>query len=697
MEFVNSRLKKTFVFISALALGIFISVGGFLAFAVWRIDKTWSPILEPRLRELQSKGSVRVLAKGPRGEMQWIGSLTGGRMEERQPLKLAQVPPQLVQAIVVLEDPRFLQHGGFDVLGIMRAFVRNLLSFRYSQGGSTITQQLVKNVFLSHEKTIKRKFTELVLAALLEKRFSKDEILEAYMNEVYLGQLGSVEIHGVGRAAEYYFSKKVTELELHESALLAAVIASPHVYSPRKHPERTKARRDRVLRALAQAQLILPEELEASVAKGLPGPSSYVASTRAAYLMDAVRAQLIEERGEMDLLKGGFDVHLALDLTLQEIAEKSLKDISLQWEAAQQAFVVAANPRTCEIKAYAGGTDYQVTQLDRLRQSKRPIGSLMKPLEVAPLLQNDPKLNLATAIDDRPLEWNYDSGRSKWSPLNYDLKFRGKVSLRQALEESLNVPIVRVFFEREATGLLSGILDPVRALGLEVPPERALPSALLGAIDQVPLNVLTAYLKLTRQALGLSPDAGDFGCRPRLEELKTPLEIEDSAHYGQQGARLVISAMEGAIRRGTSAALGKKLPINQAWAGKTGTSSDKRDAWFAALSPDLVVLGWTGRDDNKVTPFTGSTGPLQFVSKLVDNWAHRPEIIAGWAWPEVENLKIQLVDQSNFCRSSGSTELRKIFPPPAGASPISDIKEIEGKKYIYELFRADNMPAECGT
>lgn len=699
IDTVKKQPKRGIVFVLALLLGsmLFGLLG--VVFIVWRIDRTWTPLLEPRLQERQQVGSVRVLAKDTDGKDRWIGSLTAGRMEERQPLKLSEVPPLLVQAIVVLEDPRFLQHGGFDVLGIIRALVRNLITFRYSQGGSTITQQLVKNVFLTQEKTIKRKVTELILAALVEKRFSKDQILEAYMNEVYLGQLGSVEIHGVGRAAEYYFGKKVDQLDIHEIALLAAVIASPHVYSPRKHPEKTKARRNRVLRALADSKLILPEEFDESSAKPLPGPSEYIAPTRAAYLMDALRERLLEERGELDVLKGGFDVHLGLDLELQEIAEKTLANSSVNWELPQQAAIVAADPRTCDIKIYAGGTEYRLTQLDRIRQSRRPIGSLMKPLEVARLLETDKSVSLATQLSDSPLEWIYNNGRSTWKPANFDNKFRGLVSLRRSLEESLNVPIVRLFYEKEPAGILTDILDPVRGLGLDIPAQRALPSAVLGAIEQTPLTTLYAYVKLARQALGLADDAGDFACRLHFDEKPVDLVASDEKNsFNQQGARLTLSALEGALRRGTSASLGKKLPLNQAWAGKTGTSSDRRDAWYVALSPELVVLGWIGRDDNKETQFTGATGAMPIVARVVEAMAKRPAYAHGWSWPQLKSLSWQLVDAKDICRPSdiSGTRAASANPPPTLQSVPPEPFAYDNKTYYYDLFREEAPAAECG-
>ncbi len=672
-----------------------------LAIWIWRIDQSWSPLVEPRLRERQQIGSIRVLAQTSTGEAKWIGSLNAGRMEERQPLKIGDVPPLLVQSIVVLEDPRFLDHQGFDILGIFRAALVNVRKMRVAQGGSTITQQLVKNIFLTNERTLSRKFTELVLAALVEKRFSKDEILEAYMNEVYLGQLGSVEIRGVGRAAEYYFGRKVDQLELPEMALLAAMIAGPGVYSPWRAPEKTKARRDRVLRSLLDHNLILAEEFDRAVAKPLPGPTQFLAPVRAAYLLDALRERLFAEKGEAELMKGGFDVTLSLDLELQEAAEKTLSEAAGGWEAAQQGLLVAADPRDCRIRFYVGGTDYRLTQLDRVRQSRRPIGSLMKPLEIAPLLESDPELNLGSKLDDSPLDWSYDNGRGRWRPSNYDEKFRGPVTLRKAVEESLNVPIARIFFDRQPDGNLVDILDPLRAMGLNIPSERALPSAVLGAIDQTPLQTLTAYVKLARRAMGLAPDAADLGCEldflvEEKDPKKAPAEpIDPEDAFGQKGARLTIAALEGALRRGTSRALGTLLPVDQEWAGKTGTSSDKRDSWYALLSPELVVIGWVGRDDNLQTGLTGASGALPLVSKVALRYAQRP-IEKNLRWPVVAGLEWKALSTTGFCRPANiqSQMIESTQSAPTTTPPPATFRYQEAD-YTMELFRSDAMPPEC--
>lgn len=695
---MKPQIKRGLIVGAILTLS-FLAIG-ILTFSLWifKMDREWSPLIEPRIKELQQRGSVRVLALDAKGDSRWVGSFTGGRLEERQPLSLKEIPTQLIQAIVVLEDPRFLEHGGFDIWGIVRAALVNLRKLRFSQGGSTLTQQLVKNVFLTHEKTISRKLTELVLAALLEKRFSKDEILQSYLNEVYLGQLGSVEIHGVGRSAEYYFGKPLAHLELAEVALVAALINSPGLYSPWKNPDRALTRRNKVLKIMLDRGLILADEHDRAVAAPLPGPTQYLAATRATYLMDAVGKKLREDYDEVTLLKGGFDLTLSLDLELQLLVEKTLIGLSAGWNPKQQAVLVAADPRTCEIKAYSGGTNYRLTQLDRIQQSKRPIGSLMKPLEVSGLLNDrDRGINLAKNLIDQPLTWEYNRAQTQWKPLNYDLKFRGNVSLRSVLEQSLNVPLARLFYELAPDGNLVDLLDPVRALGLDIPPHRALPSAVLGAIEQSPWSVLQAYVKFARQAMGMAQDAGDFACALHfdLKQDKNTEEELPTDPYQMIGARLTMAALEGALRRGTSVALGKLLPSDQAWAGKTGTSSDKRDAWYVALSPELVVLGWVGRDDNLETEFTGASGPLPFVLPLVLEASRRRQSLesSAFSWPLGDDLVWRLIDAKDFCMIG--TGIIGGPDSPKQSTPVPEVFEWNSRQVYWELFDKKNVPEEC--
>lgn len=664
---------------------------------VWSTTAQWGPVIESRILEQRSLSSVRILAKNSEGNEQWVGSLSGGRLEERLPLKLEQIPPLLTQAIVTLEDPRFLEHGGFDAMGIARAMWANIKALRYAQGGSTITQQLVKNVFLSNEKTIERKLVEFVLATMVESNFEKDAILETYLNEIYYGQLGPFEVHGVGRAAEYYFSKSIDELELHEMALLAALAKGPGYYDPWRHPERTKNRRDFVLFKLADRSLILQSEYAEAIEKPLPERQNRMAPTRAPYLMDALKQTLLSEKGEDALVSETFDYVLDLDLELQKKAEEALKNRADKWDANTQGLFVAADPRSCTIKAYVGGSSYRISQLDHIRQIKRPVGSLMKPLLAQALLRPRNGFHLASVLTDKALVWDFDKGRSTWSPQNYDKKYRGEVSLRETLESSYNVPFVRIFHEKEPNGMMWAALDPVRALGFEIPVERAFPSALLGSIEQSPWRVLEAYLRVTRMALGLAHDAADFDCQLSFEkaaDLPEPSAALGGERIGEVniGARLAIASLEGAVRRGTSASWGRGLPTEQQWAGKTGTSSDLRDAWYVALSPELVALSWVGNSDFSETGFTGASGALPIVKESLADWVRNSE---AWTWPAVEPLEWHWIEERRHCLARNFTGLSQEIldeqattPPPA---PVS----ISERVYYPELFHPDSLPSEC--
>lgn len=684
-------MRRSGIIISA-CLGALLALSAAAAFFVWRVDREWSGVLKDRILEENNRSSIRVMVRDTAsGEKKWMGSISAGRLEDRQPVALADVPPLLLQAIVTLEDPRFLGHGGFDATGIVRAMITNLKTLRYAQGGSTITQQLVKNVFLSNEKTLRRKLTELVLSALVEKNFSKDDILVAYLNEIYFGQLGPVEVHGVARGADYYFGKSLKDLELHEMALLAALVKGPGYYSPWRHAERALTRRNFVLGKLFESQMILESEYQEALKKPLPVRHNLITPFRAPYVMDALRQRLLEEKGESALLSTAFDVTLSLDLELQEQAEKILLETSQSWEPEQQAILFAARPKDCRILGYVGGTHYQVTQLDHIRQVERPIGSLIKPLLLSSLLEG-PDLSLASTFDDQPLEWSFDDNRGKWSPSNFDRKFRGKVRVREILETSLNVPFVRIFFERNPSGLLWNELDPLRAMGLKAPQDRSLPASLLGTIEQSPWRTMEAYLRLTRRALGLASDAADLDCRLEFEE-PSPSQISEiqTAPFGQTGARLSIAALEGAIRRGTSVALGSKLSPQQTWAGKTGTSSDQRDSWYALVSPDIVLMGWVGRDDNKETRFTGATGALPLVSAWVRSRLKNPTFAqAEWTWPTPENMEWRLIDPATGCErsSSGLTQPLSTTPPP-------EIFEHEGRNVVWEIFKIGTPLVAC--
>ena len=716
---IGLRMNRSgFVIVGILASILSVSIAATLW--IFSIDSQWSPLIESRIRSRQVAGSITVKAQNSRGDWQWVGSLNNGRLEERQAITLAETPPQLVQAIVQIEDPRFHSHEGFDLMGILRAFARNVLSLRYAQGGSTITQQLVKNVFLTNEKTLKRKFTELVLAALVEKRFPKDAILEAYINEVYLGQEGPIAVHGIARASQFYFGKNVGDLSLDEMALLVAMIKGPGHYDPWRHPERTKARRDFVLKLLADANLILEDEQKSAEAAPLPKRIESSRATRASYLLDLARNQLISTQGESAVVEGGLEVELSINTDLQRRAEDSLRSLGKDWPLDLQALLIAVDPQTCQIKAYVGGRNYSLTQYDRITKSARSIGSLMKPLEVPYFIERG-LYSLGSPLEDRPLEWIYDSNRGSWKPENYDRLFRDKISLRQTLEQSINVPVVRMFFEQEPSGLIRNLLAPVQELGLRIPTERALPSAILGSIEQRPWDVALAYTRMTRTALGLDPLRGcenlgymlgvhEFPLRKdRVENAPVPATTDSVAaiHAAPaddlkiSAAQEVISAMQGATRRGTSAFLSSLLEPEHSWGGKTGTSSDKKDSWFAAVSPHLVVIAWVGSDTALETKFTGASGAAPLASGLIVE----AEMIARQTqkpldWPMSTKLEWRAYDVKNLCFLSDldAMAFQDLNPPPAKMVPPTNIAAFRGREVRHELRRREGDPAPvCPT
>jgi penicillin-binding protein 1B len=708
--------RSGFILVGILALTLSAAIGATLW--IFSVDAQWSPLIESRIRSRQVAGSITVKAQNTRGDWQWVGSLNNGRLEERQAITLAETPPQLVQAIVQIEDPRFHSHEGFDMMGILRALTRNILSLRYAQGGSTITQQLVKNVFLTNEKTLKRKFTELILAALVEKRFAKDAILEAYINEVYMGQEGPIAVHGIARASQYYFSKKLNDLTLHEMALLVAMIKGPGFFDPWRHPERTKNRRDFVLKLLADANLILEEEQETAQAAPLPPRNLTGRSTRASYLLDLTRNNLISTQGESAVVEGGLEVELSINTDLQRRAEDSLRNVGKDWPLDLQALIIAVDPLTCQIKAYVGGRNYSMTQYDRITKSLRSIGSLMKPLVVPYFIEN--KLySLGSALEDRALEWNYDSNRGTWKPENYDRKFREKISLRQTLEDSINVPIIRMFFEQEPSGLIASLLSPVEKLGLNVPQNRALPSAILGSIEQKPWDVALAYTRLARIALGMSPTAGcenlsyvlgvhQFPLRktpsPSLSSAKSQSPSGAAAEVPTDNqilaAQQVISAMQGAMRRGTSAFLSRSLEPEHNWGGKTGTSSDKKDSWFAAVSPHLVVISWVGADTATETKYTGASAAAPLASGLIVE----SELIARQNpstkdWIKNDQLDWLPYDIKNLCflPELEAMAFRDLNPPPTKMVPPVEISAFRGRELRYELRIREGDPSTICT
>ena len=536
-----------------------------------------------------------------------VGSVFPIHGEDRIVLLPADVPPLLRSGVKLVEDRRFDEHGGVDPYGILRALWVNLRAGRVVQGGSTLTQQLVKNYFLSDEQTISRKATEAVMAFRLEAHFSKEDILVAYINEVYLGQDGERAIHGFGLGSEYYFAKPLAELDVGELALLIGLVKGPSYYDPRKHPDRARERRNLVLRELADARLIDSTAAKRAAAESLglrPSGGRYVP----AYL-DLVRRHLKRDYAEADLDAAGLAVYTTFDPRAQAAAERALARHLSRLDAAShvrgahlEGAVIVADPNSGDVVAVVGGREVGAEGFNRALDARRPIGSLVKPAVYLAALETG-RYNAATMLEDAPIELKLGDGRI-WAPQNFTHEIYGPVPMARALAESINLATVRLGLD---VGL-SRVADTLQGLGLEARPTLN-PSLLLGTVEMTPLEVVQVYTSLAN---------GGFRARLRsvhavLDERGQPLksfEVQVEAAAPPSAIYQLDRMLTLVTTRGTGRGALGRLPPGMVAAGKTGTSSDTRDSWFAGFTGSYLAVVWIGYDDNRVTGLTGAAGAL---------------------------------------------------------------------------------------
>jgi len=536
-----------------------------------------------------------------------VGSIFPVHGEDRLVLAPADVPPLLRTGIKLIEDRRFDEHHGVDVVGVLRALWADLRAGRVVQGGSTLTQQLVKNYFLSDEQTIGRKATEAIMALRLEEHYSKEEILVAYLNEVYLGQDGARAVHGFGLASEYYFAKPLAELDVDEMALLIGLVKGPSFYDPRKHPDRARSRRNLVLQELADAHVIDPAIAKRAAANPLalkPPGGSYVP----AYL-DLVRRHLKRDYAEADLAAAGLAVYTSLDPRAQAAAELALTSNLKRLDAASrvrgshlEGAVIVAEPNSGDVVAVVGGREVGADGFNRALDARRPIGSLVKPAVYLTAIETG-RYNAATVIEDAPIELKLGDG-SIWAPQNFEHQVYGRVPMARALAESMNLATVRLGLDLG----LPRVVETLRSLGLESAPTLN-PSLLLGTVEMTPLEVVEVYTSLAN---------GGFRARLRavhavLDEQGRPLKsfkVQVEAAAPPSAVYQIDRMLTLVTTRGTGREAPAHLPRGTVVAGKTGTSSDTRDSWFAGFTGSYVAVVWVGYDDNRVTGLTGAAGAL---------------------------------------------------------------------------------------
>jgi penicillin-binding protein 1B len=546
----------------------------------------------------------------------------GEEREKRRFVKYDELPRHLVEAVLAIEDRRFFQHPGFDPFRIVGAALRNLRPGGNLQGGSTLTQQFVKNFFLTPDRTPKRKIQEAVLSFVLERRASKKEIFELYVNEIYLGQVGSFNITGFGEAARVYFKKDISNLSVTESALLAGMVQSPNPYNPMRHPERALARRNAVLKAMADEGFMSTDELTRFSAEPIEVESRTSPGLDAPYFLDLVRRDLKTRFGESGF--HGLKVETTLDLRLQRIAQEALErglgdlDNRLKRKDGMtlQGALISLDVKTGGILALVGGRSYTQSQFNRAVQAQRQPGSTFKPFVYLAAFEatlDDPALppiTPATVVDDSPYVFFYED--KEYIPQNFEDTYLGPVTLRQALSRSLNVATMKVA-EMIGYGRISALWRDQMKISNSV---KAVPSVALGSFEVSPLEMATAYEILATGGLKREPfallraSAGDgtgFDLGGRVE---APRVVRQETTY------LVTRMMESVLNEGTGAAA-RSMGFTVEAAGKSGTTNDTRDAWFAGFTPDIVTIVWVGYDDNSPVNLTGSRAALPIWTEFM--------------------------------------------------------------------------------
>jgi penicillin-binding protein 1B len=550
------------------------------------------------IRDLEAKREVGALFLEPES----VGAYYGPDREQRELVRIAEIPRQMTDAVIAVEDQRFYAHVGLDFWRIGGALAANVRAGSVVQGGSTLTQQLVKNFFLTPDRQLKRKLQEAAMALIVEARYEKGAILEAYLNEIYLGQRGATQVHGIGEAAHFYFGKPVRDLSIAECATIAGLIQSPNRLSPHRAPEAATLRRDLVLRLMLQQGKISQEQFAEATAEPLRVATITPDLRDARFFLDALRRELPHFYGEETLAREGLRIYSTLDLRLQRAAsrvireelarlEKSTRSLAPKNGQRLEACLVALRPQTGEVLALVGGRDYAASQFDRCTQARRPAGSLFKAFVYAAALEptsGAPTITLAGMLDDSPLAvpvW-----RGTWTPQNFDHEFHGLVPVRTAFEKSYNVASARL---GQALGI-PRVREMAGRLGIESPLPNV-PSLALGAGDVTPLELARAYA--TFASGGIRPRVRTFEdvIDTKGETLeRQPIEFERVLDSGT--AFLVTSLMEGVVDRGTGAGI-RSAGVRGPVAGKTGTSNDERDAWFAGFTPEMVVVLWIGFDE----------------------------------------------------------------------------------------------------
>ena len=568
-----------------------------------------------------------------------------GRLRLRQKFKLSETPFLCLQSITLAEDKNFLLHKGASPSGILRAFLRNIRHWSIKEGGSTITQQLIKNRFLSSKRTFRRKIIELIMSLILEKKLTKDQILELYLNTVYMGRTGSYSIYGFASAAQYYFNKPLSRINTAECALLSVMVQSPGKLNPFSHPETAKKKRDQVLKKLLTNQFISEQEFSTAIHQALPSLVQKVKKTSGSYFAQT----LYNHFQNLNLpLNQDLKINSTLNLEKQKSAEKAVqkalkildKRVPTNLQKPLETALIHIDLKTNHIQALIGGRNFQQSPFNRAEKAYRPIGSLVKPFVFLSALSRKSSLNPLTLFDDKPFP-----KKSQWSPKNYKDKYYGSVPLYFALKESLNSVSVRLGLE---TGLDS-LLNDFKKLGLKKSIPKT-PSITLGAVELSPLEAGQMYSTIARMG-----SYRPLSLIESIENAKGEILFQQNTHsqqvFSPQKTAVLIGMMKQVIVSGTAQWVHPFISFPAA--GKTGTSNEERDSWFIGFTPESLTVIWVGLDDNSPHGLTGTGGALLIWLYFMQNLKNLSQ--KDFLWPKgAEERKIPAFQKAKDKKPSSS-------------------------------------------
>ena len=620
--------------------------------------------------------------------------------EDRLAIPLQNYPRLLIDALILTEDRRFYDHHGINPVGIIRALITNIRAGQTVQGGSTLTQQLVKNLFLSSERTITRKANEALMSLLLDWRYDKNRILETYLNEIYLGQNGDTQIHGFELASQFYFGRSIREISLDQIALLVGMVKGPSLYNPWRNPQNALERRNVVLKLMLEHKMIGDELYQLLSQRPLGVQQKGQISRKYPSFIQTLQADLRRELGEHKISSLlGARIFTTMDLKQQAQAENAVVNTVSQLQLKTknpylEGAMIVADYRVGEIRAVVGGLQTQYAGFNRALMAKRQIGSLVKPSIYLTALSNPEQFRLNTPINNQPITINV-KGSPPWQPRNYDKKYSGSVMLMDALARSLNIPTVNIGMK---VGL-SKVIDTQKAMGwdnVEIP---KVPAMLLGAYTISPYDVTKLYQTIANQ-----------GGRIELTTVDTIADRQGNIIYQhdktakqvvpQEAAFQTLFAMQQTVERGTARSLQNDY-ADLRLAGKTGTTNDARDTWFVGIDGKNISTVWLGRDDNGETKLTGASGALQiykdylshtYIEKLKLNKPANMKWVGitqhgSWDCDSNRVIPVWVNNGQNFCGGTSNASPSPTTPPAETEIPAR-------QESVWDVLDNPNPPAQ---